>query len=191
MKQVLRAFLFLTLIMIVTACGTAPPPQQAVQTTQTTPKTTENSSAATTTDQTPVAQLEKTKATIKVYYSNSDATKLEEEQQEISYQDDQEKYEQVMALLGKSSQKGHEPLWSDFHYHSIKFKDGQLTIDSSGKNQYNLGSTGELYALEALTKSYFQFPEINEIVILVDGKRTDSLMGHMDISEPLTRDSLK
>lgn len=188
MKQLLRALVILTLIMVVTACGTAPVEQQTVQTT---PKPTENSAASMNPPTDTQPQKVEKKAQIKVYYSNADATNVEEEQREITFQDDQGKYEQVMTLLGQSGKKGHEALWSNFQYHSIKFKEGQLTIDASGKNEYNLGSSGELVAFDALLKSFFQFPEIKKIVILVDGKPTDSLMGHLDTSQPLTRDSLQ
>lgn len=190
MKQLLRALVILTLIMVVTACGTALVQQETVQTT---PKPTENSAASTNNQPTVTQQPQKVgeKAQIKVYYSNADATNVEEEQREITFQDDQDKYEQVMKLLGQPGQKGHEALWSNFQYHSIKFKEGQLTIDASGKNEYNLGSSGEIVAFDALLKSFFQFPEIKKIVILIDGKPTDSLMGHLDTSEPLTRDSLQ
>ncbi|MGD8192648.1 GerMN domain-containing protein [Brevibacillus ginsengisoli] len=190
MKQLLRSLVIVTLISVLTACGTAPAQKQTVDTT---PKQTANSSASTTqpTEPQPEPQKAKEKAQIKVYYSNPDATNLEEEQHEITYQDNHEKYEQVLALLGHPGKKGHEALWDKFQYHSIKFKEGQLTIDASGKNVYNLGSTGELYAMDALMKSFFQFPEIQKIVILVDGKPTDSLMGHMDTSVPLTRKDLQ
>lgn len=182
MKQLLRVTLFLLIIAGLIACGTVPSQQQ---TSQPVVKPTEQPSSQTAAPAN--NQPEKTKAKVKVYYSNADLTNLVEEQQEIEYTDDKEKYEKIMALLGQSAQKGHEALWQNFSYHSITLKNGKLTIDASGENQYNFGSSGEEFAIEALTKSFFQFPEIKEIMILVDGKPTDSLMGHVDISQPLTR----
>jgi hypothetical protein len=44
-------------------------------------------------------------------------------------------------------------------------------------------------AIDALKQTLFQFDEVKRIVILEDGKPAESLMGHVDITEPLTRDS--
>ncbi len=41
--------------------------------------------------------------------------------------------------------------------------------------------------LEAIQKTLFQFPEVDSIDILVDGKPADSLMGHMELPHPIKR----
>ncbi|NRQ56843.1 GerMN domain-containing protein [Brevibacillus sp. HD1.4A] len=128
------------------------------------------------------------KQLVTVYYSDSDLMELQKEEQEISFAEDIEKYKKTLALLGKPVKAdAHFPLWKDFQYHSLTFADGTLTIDADSKNQYNLGSSGEGMAVDSLKETFFQFPEVKQIVILEDGKKTESLMGHVDISEPLTR----
>jgi len=128
-----------------------------------------------------------TKQTITVYYTDQNLMDLKKEQQEIVYKDDLDKYKQAIALLEKPKQTEHQPLWQNFRYHAVRFTDGQLTIDADSSNQYNLGAGGEALALDALTQTLFQFPEVKKIMILEDGKPTDSLMGHVDISEPFTK----
>lgn len=136
------------------------------------------------------AEPKLTKKTITVYYSDNDLMELQKEEQEISFADDIEKYNKAIDLLGNPKKADeHVPLWVNFHYHSVSFDKGTLTIDADSKNQYNLGSSGEAMALDALKKTLFQFPEVERIVILEDGKKVESLMGHMEVSEPLTRDS--
>ncbi|GAA4724996.1 GerMN domain-containing protein [Brevibacillus fulvus] len=127
------------------------------------------------------------RAKVAIYFADNNLLELTKEEQEISYTDDVDKYKQVIQLLEKPAVKEHEALWHNFAYHSVAFANGTLTIDASGKNQYNLGSTGEGMAIDALQQTLFQFPEVKEIVILVDGQKADSLAGHVDISQPLTR----
>ncbi|CAM3427087.1 MULTISPECIES: GerMN domain-containing protein [Brevibacillus] len=135
---------------------------------------------------------ELTKQTISVFYSDGDLLSLQEEKQEIAFADDLEKYKKAIATLEVPKDKEkHFPLWVDFKYHSLTFDKGRITIDSDGKNLYNLGSGGEGMALEALTKTLFQFPEVESIAILRDGEVVDSLMGHVEITEPFTRDQLE
>lgn len=178
--KAIRLGILLFVFLMLSACGTAP--------TSTPPtKPAENAvNPATTTGQ-PANQPQKSKQAVKVYYSDAQLSSLVEEEREIEYGSENEKFEQVITLLGRSAQTGHEALWANFTYHSIVLKDGTLTIDAAGDNQFNLGSSGEAFAIDALTKSFFQFPEVKQIVILVDGKPVDSLMGHMDTSQPFSR----
>ncbi|AKF93048.1 GerMN domain-containing protein [Brevibacillus laterosporus] len=126
--------------------------------------------------------------TLTLYYADNDLTKLIEEKQQITAPaSDKDKYAKAMELLGKPSKPEHNALWKDFGYHSITFENGTLTIDAKGTNQYNMGSSGEAFAIDALKQTMFQFPEVMKIVVLVDGKKTESLMGHVSIDEPLTR----
>jgi hypothetical protein len=179
MKRFIALGLFALLFLMTAACGTKPAAQPSPQT----PAAEQGNGA----QPQPEAEPQKNKAKIAVYYSDSDVTELRQEEQEIAYTDDLEKYKQAIELLAKPTKKEHVPLWENFNYHSIKFENGQLTIDASSENQYNLGSGGELLAIDALKQTLFQFPEVEKIVILEDGKAVDSLMGHVDISEPLTR----
>ncbi|USG66327.1 GerMN domain-containing protein [Brevibacillus ruminantium] len=165
-------------VLLVAGCGQGKAPQAQPPAEQTeTPGTSGQ----------PAAEPEKTKQTITVYYSDDNLMEMIKEQQEIAYADDLDKYKQAITLLEKPKEKEHFPLWKDFHYHSVTFDKGTLTIDTDSKNVYNLGSSGEGMAIDALRETLFQFKEIEKIVILVDGKPTDSLMGHVSIDEPLTR----
>lgn len=182
--KAIRLSILLFVILVVSACGVAPSVQQPGTTDA---KPIENTQNPATSGQ-EANQEAKEKQAVKIYFADAQLTSLVEVQREIEYRSEEEKYEQVITLLGQPGQSGQEALWSNFTYHSIHLKDGMLTIDASGTNQYNLGSSGEAFAIEALTKSLFQFPEVQQIRILVDGKPTDSLMGHMDTSQPFTRE---
>ncbi|MNY78319.1 hypothetical protein D3C86_2185150 [compost metagenome] len=51
----------------------------------------------------------------------------------------------------------------------------------------HLGASGEDLALQALLKTSFQFDEVKTVDILVDGKSVDSLMGHVELEHPFSR----
>ncbi len=174
------------LALLVAGCGegAAPEPQPQPAPSAVIPPTPSTPSPS---EEQPAAEPQLTKKTIAVYYTDQAIADLKKEEQEIAYKDDLDKYKQAIALLEKPKQTGHDPLWENFRYHSIDFKEGRLTIDADSGNQYNVGAAGEALAIDALRQTLFQFPEVKQIVILEDGKPTDSLMGHVDISEPLTR----
>lgn len=49
------------------------------------------------------------------------------------------------------------------------------------------GSTGEILLVAAIVDTLTEFPEIQQVQILVNGKKVNTIAGHMDISEPLSR----
>lgn len=49
------------------------------------------------------------------------------------------------------------------------------------------GSSWEAASLSAIVQTLTQFPNIQKVQILVDGKKQETLGGHIDISEPLSR----
>jgi hypothetical protein len=176
--------LLLLLLTILSACGTAP--SQDTQPSEPVPHpvtaATKPLDAGAAAEQTPQHQ-----ARIAVYYSDENLLELVQEEREISYRDDVEKYKKAIALLQTPAESGHNPLWRDFAYHAISFADGQLTIDTKGSNEYNLGASGEELALKALKNTLYQFPEVRKIVMLEDGQPIDSLMGHVLLEEALAK----
>ncbi len=169
-RYLLWVLLALTMI-IFTGCGGANPSEQ-------------DGNGGTTPSNDPV---EKTEA-IQVYYSDEQLTELVAEEHEITYGSDIEKYEVVIAEMGKPNDEKHIALLPEFKLNEVKKdNDGNLVIDVSGDNVYNMGSSGEDFAIEALKKTLFQFNEVKSIQLVVDGVETDSLMGHVDISKPFTK----
>ncbi|MEW4371499.1 GerMN domain-containing protein [Paenibacillus kandeliae] len=125
---------------------------------------------------------------INVYYADVQVSKLEEHTQTIVFNDDTQKYSATYAALQDSKQKDLIPLWGTIDLRSDTFAQGKLTLDIHIPNEARLGAGGEALAIEALKKTFFQFNEVTSIEVLVDGKETDSLMGHTELTNPITRE---
>lgn len=70
----------------------------------------------------------------------------------------------------------------------MKLSDGTLTVDIHIPDDARLGAGGEAFAIEALTKTLFQFDEIKAIDVLVDGQAAESMMGHVTLEHPIHRE---
>lgn len=49
------------------------------------------------------------------------------------------------------------------------------------------GSAGEVLLVAAIVNTLTEFPEVQKVQILVEGKKIDTISGHLDTSEPLSR----
>lgn len=72
--------------------------------------------------------------------------------------------------------------------HSVKVSGDTATVDfnqnfaSRGQGSYN-----ERMMVNAVVCTLTEFPEIKKVKFLVDGKEIDTISGHMDLLDPLTR----
>ncbi|WP_091019942.1 MULTISPECIES: GerMN domain-containing protein [Paenibacillus] len=125
---------------------------------------------------------------VDVYLADSQVLALEKTEQEIEYKDDSEKYEKTFAALQTNTDSELVSLWEQVELLSIQYAEGTVTLDVHIPAEANLGTSGELLALEALTTTMFQFDEVNSLDILVDGEAVDSLMGHAELEHPIHRE---
>jgi hypothetical protein len=128
-----------------------------------------------------------TTSVIKVDYSNSDLTDLKSVEVSITYSKVSDKYRETFVQLTKSPDASLQPLWAEDQLNEIRLENRILIVDVSLSNEQNLGSTGELFAIEALKNAFFQYEEVKSIQLLVDGQITETLMGHVEITEPFQR----
>lgn len=73
---------------------------------------------------------------------------------------------------------------------SLKIENGLATADFSKElAQKDQGSYGEMMAVYAIVNTLTEFPEIKRVQILIEGKKQLLLGKHMDIEDPLTRNT--
>ncbi len=159
-------------------------------------ESTEGSSEGTTTTtppsetstDTPTTSESNEKKTITVFYTDEEELELHKASAEISYASDDAKYKAAFESLQQSKDNKLVPLWSkDIELKSVQFKDGALTLDIHMPDTARLGAGGEVFAMDALKQTFFQFDEVKSLDLLVDGQQTESLMGHVDLEHPMTR----
>lgn len=197
-KKIWSAGLLAAVMLIGAGCGQKPgaapdntPGQETPapddQTGQSNNGTSNGSGGSTTGSGGEVTTPEAKTESIKAYYTDPDMMELVEGTAEISYKEDQEKYEAAYQALQKSGNAEMIPLWDKIGLNSLKFENGALTLDVTVPDEANLGAGGESFAVDAIKKTFFQFDEVKSLQILVDGQQTESLMGHVDLENPMTR----
>ncbi|UNK20596.1 GerMN domain-containing protein [Paenibacillus sp. N3/727] len=130
---------------------------------------------------------EETTETITVYYTDPELLELQKGSSKIMLKKSSEKYEATFEALKKSDSAEMVSLWEKAELNSSTFEDGKLTLDLHIPDEARLGSGGELFAVDALKKTFFQFEEVKSLQLLVDGKQVESLMGHVELENPETR----
>jgi len=124
---------------------------------------------------------------IKVYYGDKEGTNLLERNATVRYTSDQEKYAAALNELKKAPDGDVEALFGQTDFRSIMLKDGTLTVDLVLSPGNRLGSGGEALYLQALKNTLFQFAEVQALDLLVDGKKPDSIMGHVELPALIRR----
>ena len=70
--------------------------------------------------------------------------------------------------------------------------DGTLVVDFSREIQtlHTGGTTGEILTVYSIVNSLaMNFPQVETVQILIDGDEVETLVGHLDLEQPLTRDN--
>ncbi|WP_151734531.1 GerMN domain-containing protein ['Paenibacillus yunnanensis' Narsing Rao et al. 2020] len=132
---------------------------------------------------------EKQSQSISVYYTDPQQLDLVTSEATVAFADDAEKYTEAFKALQSSGQEDLVALWSKIELKSLDFKDGRLTLDIHKPQEAQLGAGGESMAISALTRTMFQFSEVQSVELLVDGEQVESLMGHVDLEHPMTREN--
>jgi hypothetical protein len=169
-----------TVVIIISGCGKAAvnPGNAAVQI----------SPSSSQTVSPPAASLSDQKEQqIKVYYGNEDGSALIENTANLRFTTLSSKYLGALNALKQSQDAKAVPLCPSFTFKTAELKDGNLTIDLSFTPNDQLGANGESLLMQAIPKTLFQFQEVKTIDLLVDGKKLDSLMGHVDLPHPIPR----
>lgn len=128
------------------------------------------------------------KANIEAYYTDDNMLELKKVPKEITYTDAKGKYEAALNSLKDSGDSKLFALWGKVEFKSVSFMDGLLTVDIHLPDEARLGAGGESLAIDALKKTSFQFDEVKNLELLVDGQKADTLMGHVELMHPMTRE---
>lgn len=127
--------------------------------------------------------------TVKIYFPNPDGTKLVAANRKVKTGTD--KYKNVVLALmeGPADKKEGNLFPKNTKLLSVKVEKGIVYLDFSKELTKNFsgGSTGELMLVGSLVDTLTEFNEIKGLQILVEGKKIDTISGHLDLSDPVKR----
>ena len=141
-------------------------------------------------DQEKSAAAEPKELMVNVYCPRSDGTGLVAVRRTVSTEKDDKYTAAMKSLLTGTKEKGQTNVFpKKAKLRSVVVKDGIATVDFSKELQTNFsgGSTGEEMLIGSIVNTLTDFPEVQKVSILIDGSAVETLSGHMDLSEPLTR----
>lgn len=124
---------------------------------------------------------------IEVYFSNADATYLKAESRKI--EEDSDLYFQIFKELkaGPESDKLAKTIPEDTQLLDYQLDNKKLTLNFNRalKNNHWGGSTGELMTVYSIVNSYTVLSEVDSVKILLEEEEVESLVGHLDLTQPL------
>lgn len=72
---------------------------------------------------------------------------------------------------------------------NIKQRSASIDLSKEVSDDHPGGSTGEILTVYSIVNTIaLNFPEIEEVQILIEGRKAETLKGHIDISQPLKPD---
>ena len=136
------------------------------------------------------AQVQPKETQVNVYYPRNDGTGLIAVSRKVNTEKD-DKYTAAMKslLTGTKEKDQTNVIPKKAKLRSVTVKDGIATVDFSKELEQNFsgGSTGEEMLIGSIVNTLTDFPEVQKVQILIEGASVETLSGHMDLSEPLTR----
>jgi hypothetical protein len=136
------------------------------------------------------AQAKPKEMQVNVYYPRNDGTGLVAVSRKVNTEKDDKYTAAMKSLLTGTKEKGQtNVIPKKAKLRSVTVKDGVATVDFSKELEQNFsgGSTGEEMLIGSIVNTLTDFPEVQKVQILIEGASVETLSGHMDLSEPLTR----
>ncbi len=133
--------------------------------------------------------LSQDKMVVTVYSGTKDATRLVSETHIVAKNDHPAQTAMEILLAGTKNPNLVSVMPKGTKLRNISVKDGIAYIDFDEKLIKNNtgGSASEILLVAAIVNTLTEFPNIEKVQILVEGKKIDTISGHMDVGEPLSR----
>lgn len=122
-----------------------------------------------------------------IYLTDTELVETVEKSVKLTYETDQDLVEAAIAALQQDAGDQTASLWQPIQVNSVELADGKVTLDIHLPDEARLGAPGELFVIDTLQKTLFQFEFVQAIELLVDGEETESLMGHVELEHPMKK----
>ncbi|MHA7963445.1 GerMN domain-containing protein [Paenibacillus sp. CAU 1782] len=138
---------------------------------------------------TPTPDPNAERTTVTLHESDGELMDMVTREVEVFYTTDEELIAATIAELQKEPGNGNISLMNKIEVKSLTLEGDRLVLDIHIPQEGRFGTSGELMLVSSLQQTAFQFDFINELDILLDGEAVDSLMGHVELLHPITRES--
>jgi germination protein M len=131
---------------------------------------------------------------IVLYFSDDQAMYLVPEKRNVSIEEGAS--DEVLAtsilkelIAGPQNKELHATIPAEAKVLSVKINEGVASADFSQELQSKHwgGSTGEGMTLNSIANTLTELDSIDKVELLIEGKKVESLAGHMDTTVPLER----
>jgi germination protein M len=182
--------IFVLLTMALAGCAKNSATQPTVDPAAVQQENTQQQAAAMSGGQTSINQeLGQDMLKLVVYHATKDATYLVGEAHVVPKNDHPAQTAIELLLAGTKNPELVSVIPNGTALRNIWVKDHIAYVDFNDKIVKNNtgGSTTEMLLVYAIVDTLTEFHDVQKVQILVEGKKTDTISGHMDIGEPLTR----
>lgn len=126
---------------------------------------------------------------VTLYFSNSDASALRQEQRQVKQTDELARTAVEELLKGAKAEGSFNVIPDGTKLRGLAVKQGIAYVDFTGDilNTPNRGSASEVLIVSSVVNTVTEFAGIDQVQILVEGKEVETLYGHMDLTQPFTR----
>lgn len=115
---------------------------------------------------------------------NEDLEKLIPEKRVIEYGDISLEEAIVEELIkGPEGENLSSPIPSTAQLLSVELSEDTVYVNFAGEGMYG-GSLQESFTINQIVASLLELDGVHKVQFLIDGEKTDSLMGHLEIEEP-------
>jgi len=127
--------------------------------------------------------------TMTVYYATKDAANVMAEKYIVPKNSHPAQTAMELLIAGTKNPALAPVVPAGTKLRNISIKDHIAYVDFNDKlvKNNNGGSTSEILLVAAIVNTLTEFHDIQKVQILVEGKKIDTISGHMDIGEPLSR----
>lgn len=126
-----------------------------------------------------------------LYFAGKQAACLVKEERAITGEGKDPRIFALEALIeGPVNSAMERTIPADAKVLDISVADGIALVNFSSELQTSHwgGSTGEILTVYSIVNTLSQFPEIDQVKIIIDGVEIESLAGHMELDKPLEPD---
>ncbi|AZR73404.1 hypothetical protein BBF96_08420 [Anoxybacter fermentans] len=120
---------------------------------------------------------------IKLYFATKDGMGLQVEKRKVK---GDKKWEAVRELIAGPTKPGLFPtIPPEVELLNIRVKNGLCVVNFNEKlitNHWG-GSTGEILTVYSIVNTLCQFPDVERVQILVEGRKVQTLAGHLNLEE--------